>query len=359
MYLWCKNRKVYLTLLVFLAVVILSLSGCGEETSSSAAKGGSPQEDLIRNFVQAINEKDTVAVGQMLGTNITYVEKYVDGSQYKVDQKEETIKLLIDKMDNDTIMSITTIKNQNGNNWEIDGTIGDYITEILGFTQGIGYHSRFTLEGSKISSIEFERDQEDEKLMDRKMEGIIGVVVYNDNGSVRIKECDSGLPAEKAGLLIEDMIEAVDGIRIEEMKYGMDEVLYRMRGQVGDKINLTINRNGIVFDLEIERVRDVSLEGLLLINQYENVQAFYEGRINMGDEVVPVEIRGKDVYCYTEDAVASAKGYFFLEEMGKLYMVKDGCWFCVNEDYKNVTPKESGRYEAAEKMRAEFLLRQT
>ena len=71
---------------------------------------------------------------------------------------------------------------------------------------------------------------------------------------LKIKDCEPGLPAEKAGLLKGDIIEAVDGIKITDMKYGVKEAICRISGVVGTKVKLTVNRDGTIFDKEIERV---------------------------------------------------------------------------------------------------------
>lgn len=95
-----------------------------------------------------------------------------------------------------------------------------------------------------------------------------------------------------------------------------------------------------------------SAAGLKIINEYENVKASFQGIKKIdNDNLVPQEIRGKDIYYYEQDTEASPGEYYFLKETGKLYLLCQGMWFCVNEDYKNVTPKNSDMYKEAEKAR--------
>jgi carboxyl-terminal processing protease len=62
------------------------------------------------------------------------------------------------------------------------------------------------------------------------------------------------MPADKAGLMPGDIIVAIDELYISDMKYGEDEAWLRLSGKAGTKVTLTINRNGQVFDVEVERV---------------------------------------------------------------------------------------------------------
>ena len=65
--------------------------------------------------------------------------------------------------------------------------------------------------------------------------------------------CVPGMPADKAGILPGDIIVAVDGIDVQDMKFALEEVAIRVSGKAGTKVKLTINRDGQVFDIEVER----------------------------------------------------------------------------------------------------------
>lgn len=119
----------------------------------------------------------------------------------------------------------------------------------------MGYTSKYFVTDNKISYIEFLWNREDEILLDKLQGGSIGVLLgLNDKGEGVISVCLPGLPAEKAGLRPGDVIVAVNGINVEDMDYGFEEAAFRIRGKAGTTVKLTINRDGKVFDVQIERI---------------------------------------------------------------------------------------------------------
>ena len=233
-------------------------TGTGSEaesfSSNSVGTETGTQEGLIRNFVQAINDKDANKAKNLLSQDVCYVEKYSDGSQIEIDTSDG-IKNYIDKIIyNETKLTIDNIQQLDTTTLVVYGTGSSYVTETVGITDGIRYTMKYTSKEGKISYLEFQQNSEDEKLLYEKTEGIIGVYLEDDNGTLKIKDCEPGLPAEKAGLLKGDIIEAVDGIKITDMKYGVKEAICRISGVVGTKVKLTVNRDGTIFDKEIERV---------------------------------------------------------------------------------------------------------
>src|SRR5579863_1632377 len=79
--------------------------------------------------------------------------------------------------------------------------------------------------------------------------GGLGVDITIDAGVVRIVGVQRSTPAERAGLLADDIIAAIDGVPAKSL----DEqaVVERLRGPVGSKVTLTIERAGAVAPLEI------------------------------------------------------------------------------------------------------------
>jgi len=79
--------------------------------------------------------------------------------------------------------------------------------------------------------------------------GGLGVDITFDAGVVRIVGIQRFTPAERAGLLANDIIGSIDGVPTKSL----DEqtVVDRLRGPVGSKVALTIERAGAVAPLEI------------------------------------------------------------------------------------------------------------
>jgi len=79
--------------------------------------------------------------------------------------------------------------------------------------------------------------------------GGLGVDITIDAGVVRIVGIQRFTPAERAGLLADDIVAAIDGVATKSL----DEqtVVDRLRGPVGSKVTLTIERAGAEQPLEI------------------------------------------------------------------------------------------------------------
>ena len=138
--------------------------------------------------------------------------------------------------------------------------------------------------------------EEYEKLMEEdsgEFEGI-GATVSKDNekGTIYIVKPIVGSPAEKAGLLPDDVIVAVDDLDVtSDME--LDYVVDHIRGEKGSKVTLKIYREGEPDFLFIDIVRDtitnttVSYEmldnsiGYIQIEQFvENTPELYENAID-------------------------------------------------------------------------------
>ncbi|MDD4409806.1 MAG: S41 family peptidase [Candidatus Pacebacteria bacterium] len=79
----------------------------------------------------------------------------------------------------------------------------------------------------------------------------IGVQVGMKNDVLKVIAPIKGTPAEKAGILPGDIILQVDKESIAHLP--VDEVVKKIKGTKGTKVNLTINRSGETKDFEIER----------------------------------------------------------------------------------------------------------
>jgi PDZ domain len=81
----------------------------------------------------------------------------------------------------------------------------------------------------------------------------IGIMLKDDNGSIKVSEVLDGSPAEKAGMKVDDIITHVNGEAVSGLK--SEQVSERIRGPANSRINLTIQRKGRdeAFELAIDR----------------------------------------------------------------------------------------------------------
>ena len=100
---------------------------------------------------------------------------------------------------------------------------------------------------------EYLTKEEAEKLLgdlDGKLVGI-GVSMQKTERGIEIVEVFDESPAKKAGLRSEDIIEKVDGKSVKEMS--LDEIVKRVTGEEGTKVNIEISRKGNIEKFEIIR----------------------------------------------------------------------------------------------------------
>jgi C-terminal processing protease CtpA/Prc len=82
--------------------------------------------------------------------------------------------------------------------------------------------------------------------------GTIGAVLgQRTDGRLFVRGLPAGQGAEKAGLEVEDEIVAIDGRPVREMT--QDEVRRAVRGDVGSRMTLTVERAGQRRDVKVER----------------------------------------------------------------------------------------------------------
>lgn len=81
--------------------------------------------------------------------------------------------------------------------------------------------------------------------------GGLGIEIGEEDGYVKIISPIEGTPAAKAGVLPGDLIVKIDGDNMKDKP--MREVIKLLRGSPGTEVKLTINRAGMLIDLDIKR----------------------------------------------------------------------------------------------------------
>jgi hypothetical protein len=220
--------------------------------------------DIVNSFIKALSEGDSEAAIGLLADNVVYVNNYMDGFLDVFVSREDVIEEIEYMLDIDygykLVNDESTLKALIDNVWEVKGKTDDYYDRLLAELNpgegydGLGYTGKFFVMDNKISYIEIFWDLEDELLYDRLVAGSLGLfIIENDNGDIIVKLCAPGLPAAKAGIKPGDMIVAVNGINVEDMEFGISEAAFRMVGKAETKVELTINRDGEVFNVELVR----------------------------------------------------------------------------------------------------------
>ena len=219
---------------------------------------------IVDSFVKSMNEGNADAATALLADDIVYIDNYMDGYMYWDEGKENVRAEFIEyyiNVENYNENDDSTIIKLSDNVWQVEGLSRDYTDVLINELypdesyKGFRYVSKYFVTDDKICYVEFLWNQDDEMAWHELINGKIGIFGYeNDKNEIVIQGCVPGMPADKAGLMPGDIIVAIDELYISDMKYGEDEAWLRLSGKAGTKVTLTINRNGQVFDVEVERV---------------------------------------------------------------------------------------------------------
>lgn len=117
--------------------------------------------------------------------------------------------------------------------------------------------------------------QEEEENFVQSVEGEfggIGVSVENADGKCRVVAPIPGTPADKAGVRTGDIIIKVDGVSTEGKS--LTEVVSLMKGELGTKVTITVDRSGQTLDFTMTRetIRSVSVYSELMENGVGYIQ---------------------------------------------------------------------------------------
>jgi carboxyl-terminal processing protease len=84
--------------------------------------------------------------------------------------------------------------------------------------------------------------------------GGLGIEVQMEDGLIKVVSPIDGSPAAKAGVLPNDLIVQLDGVQVQGMT--LDEAVKKMRGPVGSKIKITVQRQGVDNPIDLTLIRD-------------------------------------------------------------------------------------------------------
>jgi C-terminal processing protease CtpA/Prc len=112
-----------------------------------------------------------------------------------------------------------------------------------------------TVSEDKIDSISVKMDSEDWEEVEEKTSGGLGINIEFVKQGIRIKGFAEKSPAKEAGMQSGDIICGIEGISCDTMDNW--EIVYRLRGPVGSKVNLTVIREGVdeLIDIVVTRIK--------------------------------------------------------------------------------------------------------
>jgi carboxyl-terminal processing protease len=88
--------------------------------------------------------------------------------------------------------------------------------------------------------------------------GGLGIEVQMQDGVIKVVSPIDGSPAAKAGVLPNDLIVELDGVQVQGMT--LDDAVKKMRGPVGSKITITVQRQNVKDPIHLTLIRDTIAE---------------------------------------------------------------------------------------------------
>ena len=165
---------------------------------------------------------------------------------------------LTNLMKKSTLYTHITLIAQKGNTATFNVCETNYIWEkVWGLgANDINYDVEFTVENGLVMLIKFADCPALNDAIDKNATGLIGIgVEATDDKYLKIIVVHDGYPAKDAGLQVDDVITAIDGINLHDMNITAFEDVYRLRGNPDVPIKLTILRGEQEMQFEIPRVK--------------------------------------------------------------------------------------------------------
>lgn len=236
-----KKTRLFL-LVLFLLVTALTFSGCSDPADYKLT------EEVVLKFMEANIKGD-------VNTALEYVSQeavlVTDGGRLKgKDKFGEMIKLNVEKHN-----SMEILEKQKIDNSKIMLIIANRIPlfQIAGVDL-IKTKEIFHVKDGKIVKWDIKYDKDSMDLIESVASGTVGIETEEKNGKIVVKNCAENSPAARENIQKGDIILAIDGVELKDMKYGYEEVPYRLVGRVGSRVDLKMQRGTEVFVVTLTRV---------------------------------------------------------------------------------------------------------
>ena len=112
----------------------------------------------------------------------------------------------------------------------------------------------FEVQDGKIVRWEIKHLKESVDLIEKVAVGTTGLELQVNEDKIVVANIMAKSPASNSDIKKGDTILSIDGVTLEEMKYGAEEIPYRMIGEVGSRVELEVNRGTETFDVRLRRV---------------------------------------------------------------------------------------------------------
>ncbi|MGI6451334.1 MAG: PDZ domain-containing protein [Desulfitobacteriia bacterium] len=244
------DKKIGKAKLFFIAILVLSLalSGC-----SSGKYKTKPDFNITEQV--ALSFMDAYMQGELAKAMEHVAEECVlstDSGQMKGKATiSEMLQINIDKENKMEIAGKKKIDNS-----KISLTIDNRIPLFqLAGVDVVKTLERFEVQDGKIVEWEIKHLKESVDLIEQVSSGTTGLEAEVKDGKIVVTKVMPKSPAAFEAIRVGDIILSINGTELKDMKYGAEEIPYRLIGQPGSVVQFKIDNGKEVFEVNLKRVK--------------------------------------------------------------------------------------------------------
>jgi len=235
--------KKILTILLMMTILV---AGCTRATENPTP--AEPQ-DIAKAFLQASDNDDIDNGLSLLSDDVVFCQEPLG---IRVEGKAQLEAGLRENTAWHHRHTFTSPFRVDGEKVTCSAEVSGDDFRIIGI-EHINVSYEFLIRDGKICSILVVADSEDWARLTELTSGGIGIKLAFVEQGIIVEKFAGNSPAEEAGVRLGDVITAVDGISYSKMREG--EIILRIKGPVGNKVLLTIIREGMTDPINIEVTR--------------------------------------------------------------------------------------------------------
>lgn len=243
-----KRGSTKVFLLIAIIVLGLVLSGCS--TGKYQTKPDyNITEQVTMSFMDAYIQGDLARAMEHVAEEV--ILSTDSGQMQGKETVNEMLRLNIEK---DNTMEITD-KNKVDNS-KIKLKINNKIPLFqLAGVDVVKTLETFEVQDSKIVKWEIKHLKESVDLVEKVSEGTTGLEAEVKGDKIIVTKVMPNSPAYLEKIEVGDEIVAIDGTELKDMKYGAEEIPYRLIGEVGSKVKIKISSPKESYEVELKRMK--------------------------------------------------------------------------------------------------------
>lgn len=243
-----KTKSSRYILLVLILVLSLMLAGCVSSNEYQTKPDYAITEQVTQSFLDYYSRGE---IEKALGHVAEDAILSTDSGEM---EGKSTIKEMI-KLNREKDNTIEVLENSKIDDSRISYIIANRIPlfQIAG-VEVVKTKEKFEVQDGKIVKWEIKHLKESVDLIEKVAVGTTGLELQVTDDKIVVKDIRKKTPADNSDIKKGDIILSIDGIALKDMKYGAEEIPYRMIGEVGSRVKLEVSRGTETFEVNLRRI---------------------------------------------------------------------------------------------------------